>query len=474
MRPRTLRGRLAAGAAAAIVVAISVLGLSVGLLVNRELRSSLDRALERRAADVARLSASAPALLTSPGALQAPLGGRELSVEVLDRRRRIVARSLALGGRLLPGDPLVTAAIRDGRSGFLDGSLSGEPIRLYVAPLADLGGPASGGAVLVASSTAEIEATLHRIRWLIVLSAVGAAALGAGLAAHLTGRGVRALRRLATAARGIERSGDARQRLPEPPAAREIAELTGTLNAMLAALDRSQEAERRLLADASHELRTPLTSLRGNAAYIARHGPDAEVLADLEADAARLGRLVDDLLALERAGSDSAPREEVRLDALARRTAEGDPRIALTSCEPVWVLGEAGELQRALDNLVENARVHGPAGGRIELAVRARESRAIVTVSDEGAGVPEADAGRVFDRFWRGPAAAGRPGSGLGLAIVRAAVERHGGRVSVDGSRFTLDLPAVAPTGGRVEPSVDGGRPAGRTDDAASPAGPLH
>jgi hypothetical protein len=68
MRPRTLRGRLAAGAAAAIVVAIGVLGLSVGLLVNRELRSSLDRALERRAADVARLSASAPARLTSPGA----------------------------------------------------------------------------------------------------------------------------------------------------------------------------------------------------------------------------------------------------------------------------------------------------------------------------------------------------------------------------------------------------------------------
>jgi two-component system OmpR family sensor kinase len=472
MRPRTLRGRLAAGAAAAIIVAIGALGLSVALLVNHELRSSLDRTLERRAADVARLSASAPALLTSPGALEAPLGGRELSVEVLDRRRRIVARSLALGGRLLPGDPLVAEAIRDGRSGFLDGSLSGEPIRLYVAPVADVGGPAAGGAVLVASSTAEIDATMHRLRWLIVLSALGAAVLGAALAAHLTGRGLGALRRLATAARGIERSGDAGQRLPEMPAAREIAELTGTLNAMLAALERSREAERRLLADASHELRTPLTSLRGNAAYIARHGPDADVLADLDADAARLGRLVDDLLALERAGSGIAPRETVRLDELVRRAAGDDPRIELTSCEPVRVLGDAGELQRALGNLVENARVHGPEGGRIELALVARESRAIVSVSDEGAGVPDADAGRVFDRFWRGAAAAGRPGSGLGLAIVRAAVERHGGQVRVEGSRFTLDLPALP--GGGADPIVDPRPRARRPEDAASRGRPLH
>src|SRR5438046_2852820 len=89
-----------------------------------------------------------------------------------------------------------------------------------------------------------------------------------------------------------------RARAGTAPARDELGELSDTLNRMLAALERARETERRFLADASHELRTPLTSLRGNAAYIARHGAEADALADLEADAARLGRLLDDLLAL--------------------------------------------------------------------------------------------------------------------------------------------------------------------------------
>src|SRR5204862_260880 len=97
--------------------------------------TSLDHALRQRAAEISRLSVSAPALLTAPGALAEPAGGRELSVEVLDRRGRIVARSPALGGRLLPGGSLLAAARREGRSGFVDGRLSGDPVRVFVAPL---------------------------------------------------------------------------------------------------------------------------------------------------------------------------------------------------------------------------------------------------------------------------------------------------------------------------------------------------
>src|SRR5439155_12429537 len=138
-----------AAATAAIVLAVVVVGVGVDLLVSRDLQRSLDRSLRQRAVEVAQLSASAPALLTTPGALDAHLGGTQLSVEVVDRRGRIVARSLALGGRVLPTGSLVRAAIANGRTGYVDADLGGDRLRVYTAPLADFGGPAAGGAVVV-------------------------------------------------------------------------------------------------------------------------------------------------------------------------------------------------------------------------------------------------------------------------------------------------------------------------------------
>jgi two-component system OmpR family sensor kinase len=443
VRPRSLRARLVGAAALATLVAVALLGVTVELALNHELRSSLDHSLRQRAVDVARLSASAPALLNTPGSLDAPLGGRQLSVEVVDRQSRIVARSASLGGRLLPAGKLLRDAIAHGRSGFRDEHLGKEPIRLRIVPVADTGGPAAGGAVLVASSTSEIEDTLGSLRRLIALFALGAALLGALAAAVLTGRGLRPLRRLSDAAGRIEQTGDPSQRLPDAPARDELGELSQTLNRMLATLERARATERRFLADASHELRTPLTSLRGNAAYIARHGADAEALADLEADAARLGRLLDDLLALEREQAAQRPREPVRLDELVARVVQDEPGVDVEACEPAAVTGERGALERALTNLIENARVHGPADGRIAVALRARGDRVLLSVSDEGAGIPVGDVDHAVQRFWRGAAAGGRPGSGLGLAIVDATVARHGGRLTIEGPRFTLDLPAL-------------------------------
>ena len=443
MRPRTLRGRLVGAAALATLVAVALLGVSVELLLADQLRSSLDRSLRQRATQVARLSVAAPALLTAPGTLDAPLGGREIAVQVVDRRLRIVARSSSLGGRLLPGGALERRVVRRGRADFRDDRLGADPIRLYVAPIADVGGPAAGGAVLVGSSVAEIDDTLDRLRGLIALSAGGAALLGALAAALLTGRGLRPLRRLSAAAGDIERTGEAARRLPDTPARDEVGELSRTLNRMLAALERAQQTERRFLADASHELRTPLTSLRGNAAYIAAHGPDREVLADLELDAARLGRLLEDLLALERAEGAQAPREEVRLDELAAEAARRTPEVELERFEPASVAGEPDALRRALSNLIDNARLHGPPGGRIGVSVQAADGRARLTVRDEGPGLTDEDAQRAVRRFWRGAAARERRGSGLGLAIVAATAQRHDGRLEIEGSSFTVDLPAL-------------------------------
>ena len=429
----SLQARVALAAAVAIVVAVAALGVAVLARLDNQLNDALDRSLRARATEVARLAASTPQLLTQPGTLEGRLGGSQLLVQVIDPRGRIVARSSGLGSRVLPDTPATEAALDDRTAGYGDAALGPDPLRVYAAPLGELGrGPARGGAVIVASTTTEIEETLDATRRFVLLASVVAALLAAALATVLARRALRPLRRLSTGAREIERTGDASRRLPDPEVRDEVGTLAETLNAMLDSLERARAAEQRFVGDASHELRTPLTALRGNLAYATRHGADPEVLADIEADAARLGMLLDDLLALAREDAAAPVRgEPVDLAELARE-AGADEVVA----EPAIVRGERPALDRAVGNLVRNARKHGQ--GQVEIEVQHDGDRARLSVSDEGPGLTPQEAERAFDRFWRGPTG----GSGLGLAIVRAIAERHGGTVTVAGSRFVIDLPA--------------------------------
>jgi signal transduction histidine kinase len=432
---------LAAGGS--IVAALALFAVATVVLVDHQLRSSLDSALRQRAVDVGELAVSTPAVLNEPGALESTVSGRQIVVEVLDARGRLLSRSLALGASLLPEDRLARAAIDAGRTGFENVSINGRQFRMYAAPIAQAGGIAAGGAVLVASDTTDISQTVHHLGLVLTLVGVGAALVAVLAAAVLTRRGLRPLRRLAGAAGEIERTADPSRRLPEPVAADEIGRLTGVLNRMLASLEQSRTSERRFLADASHELRTPVTALLGNVEYAARHGADPEVLADLRRDATRLARLVDDLLVLERAGVAAQALAPVELDELARNAIRAhNGRVTATRIEPVVVEAEEAALRRVLDNLIENALVHGPPGGQVEVTLVQRAGRALLTVGDDGPGPNPASRDRLFERFWRGPDAAERPGSGLGLSIAAAIVDRHGGRIAVEGSRFTVELPA--------------------------------
>jgi two-component system OmpR family sensor kinase len=396
---------------------------------------------------VARLASATPQLLTAPGALEGRLTGGALFVQVVDRSARIVARSTALGGRLLPAGAPLRAALHARRTAYGDERLGPDSIRVYAAPLGELGGgSAAGGAVLVAGTTSDIQETIGRARRLVLLCALAAAALAALTATLLTRRALRPLRRLSSGARTIERTGDPAARLPVSATQDEVGELAATLNAMLASLQRARQSEQRFVADASHELRTPLTALRGTAAYVARHGAVPGVLADIEADAARLASLLDDLLALAREDA-AAPAggEAVGLAELAHDVAARDENAVVVvkpGAEDATVRGEPVALERALSNLVRNARTHGPAGGRITVTVQAAGDRARVVVADEGTGLTPDEAAHAFERFWRGAGARGG-GSGLGLAIVRAIAERHGGSISAEGPRFTLELPAI-------------------------------
>jgi signal transduction histidine kinase len=436
--PRSLGVRSILAASLAILATLVVLGAGVDVLVGRHLHRSLDRSLRQRAVDVAQLSASAPALLTVPGALDTTLGGQQTSVEVVDRNGRIVARSLSLGGRVLPVQPLLRRVIAGGPARYAGVELGVEDLRVYAAPLADAGGPAAGGAVAVATSTHDLDATLASVHLLVLVAALLAATVGAVVLTLLMRRALRPLGRLAEAAAEIEQTGDPKQRLPEPASDDEVGRLARTLNGMLGALDRSREAERRFLADASHELRTPLTALVGNVAYLARHGASDELIAELERDTRRLATLADDLLALSREEAAPRPVDVVRLDELARESED----VVVVANGPVGVRGDRDALERALTNLVDNARRHG--SGRITVEAAQRNGTAFLTVSDEGPGLTGEEAERAFARFWRGNAGGG--GSGLGLAIVRATAERHGGRAYAEGSRFTIELPALRET----------------------------
>jgi two-component system OmpR family sensor kinase len=455
--PTTLRARLALASGGSILAAVALFtGVTIAL-VSHQLRSSLDTALRGRAQEVAQLAVSAPAVLTDPGALETPVSGRQIAVEVVDARGRIVARSLTLGARLLPQDALARSARLAGKTGYEDLTLSGRRFRLYAAPIAQgLGGPAAGGAVLVASDTTDIVDTIHHLAFVLALAGAIVALLAALTAGVLTRRGLRPLRRLAGAAEEIERTGDQARRLPDAQGeagagvrgarpAEEIAQLTGVLNRMLASLERSSASERRFLADASHELRTPVTTLLGNVDYAARHGVDDELLSDLQRDAVRLARLVDDLLVLEREGAGRSSPAPVQLDEMVQEVAgEMNPvtgRIDVTVLDSARVYGEDEALRRVVGNLIDNALVHGPPDAPVHIELRVAGGRARLTVRDQGPGPDPAERERLFERFWRGTEAAGRPGSGLGLAIVAAIVERHGGQVTVDGAAFTVELP---------------------------------
>lgn len=196
--------------------------------------------------------------------------------------------------------------------------------------------------------------------------------------------------------------------------------------------------QRRFVADAAHELRSPITALRLQL-EVAREHPStvnvARLVDDLDADTQRMGRLVEDLLALAR--WEAAP--DVRCDPVDLTALAG------ASGPPVLVLGDEAALRRVVENLTANAHRYAPT---VQVSLGVRDSRAVLDVDDDGPGIPVAEREHVFDRWVRLDDARTRSagGSGLGLSLVREVVRRHGGEVTVQtaplgGARLHVELP---------------------------------
>jgi two-component system sensor histidine kinase MprB len=338
--------------------------------------------------------------------------------------------------------------VRDTRTGDLH-------LRVLTAPVA------GGGAIQIARSLGNVDATLARLRIVLALLCAAGTMLAAALGRIFGRQVIQPVTDLTAAAEHIIQTEDLGRRI-DVPGDDEVGRMAQRFNTMLdtlegsrRALDESVHAQRQLVADASHELRTPVTALRTNIEVLLAEGelPDDDrrrLLEDVREETEELSALITDVIELARGDEPLSGVEEVQLDALvaeavhraSRRRPQAQFRAEL---EPTVVEGLPDRLGRAVDNLLDNAVKYSPDAAPIEIRLRA----GALTVRDHGPGIPAADRPHVFDRFYRGSGARGRPGSGLGLAIVRQVAETHGGSITVDeapggGSLFTLRLKTLA------------------------------
>lgn len=289
------------------------------------------------------------------------------------------------------------------------------------------------GAIQVGRSLADVERVLDGLRtrivlWSIVVGGI-AAAIGWWIASAVTA----SLRRLTAAAEVVEATGRFDVDTgPDDDRRDEAGRLGAAFRAMLAALARSEDEQRRLVQDAGHELRTPLTSLRTNLDVLDRY-PDLdddqrqEIVGDLRAEVAELAELVDEIVAVASGETSDEPAVEVQLDELVAEVVDRYERRSGRAIElerrPSPIIAQRSAVQRAVSCLLDNAVKFDPSGEPIEVEV----GDGGIVVRDRGPGFADEDLPHVFERFFRAEADRTRPGSGLGLSIVDAVARRHGG-----------------------------------------------
>jgi two-component system sensor histidine kinase MprB len=453
------RHRLMLLAAGAVTLAVALASAAVYVSVRAQLRDSVDDGLRSLAAGVA----------TAPEP-QKGLMQRRLDPELERRRFLLLLPSSPLGeqagyaqvvssaGRIQPppeqqallaaGPRVVAVAQGRAEPFFYDAELSGTDARVYVAPFA------AGQALQAARSLENVNATMRSLTAVLVvvsLAGVGLAALLGGLVGRSA---MQPVRRLMRGTRYVAVTHDLSRRV-EAVGDDELAGLARSFNSMLEALAESRRAQRRLIADASHELRTPLATVQANVELLSRAGelsPEerAQLRKDLLSELRELTALVGDLVELARERPPASALEELELDALVagcveRARARGPRAVFVRALRPCRVRGDRARLERAVTNLLDNARKWSPPGGAVEVEVAEGE----VIVRDEGPGIDAADLPHVFDRFYRSADARRLPGSGLGLAIVRQVAEMHGGAVwaapprTGRGAELHLRLPAL-------------------------------
>jgi signal transduction histidine kinase len=444
MRPprwRGIRVRITALAGAVMLVVLAATSLALLAAQRQHLTDSLDESLENAAAD---LVVAPRRQLDGP---LSPTADDDAVVQVVDGGGVVLAATPNYTSQpALPAPP--GDALRSLRT---TGLLPGEPRYRMLSVRGD------DRVVHVGAPLDDIDETVIALRNALLATIPLVAMLLAALTWWLVGRTLRPVEAIRAEVADI--SGEhLDRRVTEPATGDEVQRLAATMNAMLDRLQRSAESQRQFVADASHELRSPLTRIRSELEVDLAHPATAQPAATHRSildETEQLQRLVEDLLVLARhdAAARRAPHDAVDIDDLVLREV-GRLRATTTvdihagAVSAAQVAGDADELARAVRNLLDNAVRHARSRVTVELVERA--GAALLSVADDGPGIPLADHERVFERFTRLDDARTRSdgGAGLGLAIVRAIVVRHGGTVTVDaaslaGARFVVTIPLM-------------------------------
>ncbi|MER6026840.1 HAMP domain-containing sensor histidine kinase [Streptomyces sp. NPDC001851] len=481
-RLRTLRARLTFG----LVVLLAVSCAAVGLAAVVELNGSLTQRLDEQLAQV---GTRFPESLERNGTLPSDHDGDEHA----DTRRmatgtfgaRLLDGTVTNNGLIRSGDPAADLSVdltaQDaGRLAAVP--VDGRPHTVELSALCDYRVIATAGrdgdVLIVGLPLEPVQATVHHLE-LVAGIVFGLALVVTGVAGAFWVRwSLRPLSRVAATATRVSElplaSGEVAlpARAPDTDPDSEVGRVGGAFNRMLGHVEdaltkrhASEERLRRFAADASHELRTPVASVRGHAELALLHpGPVppevTRALRRITAESARMGEMVDDLLLLARLDA-GRPLERrpvdlthVVLDAVtdARATGPGHRWTLDLPEEPVTVPGDAHRLHQVLANLLANARLHTPVGTEVTVTLETTTDSALMSVHDDGPGVPEGIQPEVFERFTRAEhrrrADAPGAGAGLGLSIVAAVAEAHGGGVDLESTpgstTFRVRLPAFS------------------------------
>lgn len=424
----SIRVQLSVAGALIVFVIVAVAGLAIALQIAKTDRAQFDAALLDRSSRAEGL----PADGRSDRKARHDSSADDAIVRII-ADGQIVAQSGTISGQSLPLPRGV---------GFATVRVAGEPWRSFVR----VTGGRGGLQIQVLQSLEPLEERTTRTNVLVLVVTLVATSIGAGAGWVTAGILLRPLQRVRDAAVAIRDDRDAAHRLPEVTRPREVADLTDTLNGMLDRLERSTATARRFTADAGHELRTPLTSLGAYIETLNRPtepalGVRRRIASEMAVEHQRLVNLLNGLQSLARGDARALPafedvdlRQLVQDAAGAARRRHPETSITTISDETFpMIQGWAEGLRLAVDNLLDNAALHGRSPGTVTISVTASVRTVTLAVEDDGPGIAKDQRSTMMTRFARGAETTAK-GSGLGLALVAQQVDIHGGALELTDS----------------------------------------
>jgi two-component system sensor histidine kinase MprB len=445
----SLRTRIALIASAAVAVAVLAIAVTVYVAAEDRLVDEVDRSLTNRLGTPRAISALRDEISQRGprrGPFQAPRGFDVIYLQLADSD----GRTWVPAGQEVV---LPTFTIGTGREGYaIMTEATVDDIHLRIANVELVEG---SGVIQIARSLEEVDATLASLAWTLSLIGLVGIAGAALLGLFVARSSLRPIGKLTEAAEKVAATKQLAERI-DVDRADELGRLAGAFNEMMEALEGSREQQRRLVRDAGHELRTPLTALRTNIEFLAKadelpEAAKAAVYADLSTELAELTDLVNEVVEVAAEADVAEPETDIDLGQMAdevvnrfRRRVSQSLELQVESAASLY--GRRTSLERALGNLIDNAIKWSPSDAPI--IVRVNGSR--IVVEDRGPGIAPEDRERVFDRFYRAPAARSKPGSGLGLSIVKQVVDTHAGLVFTEESAtgatvVGFELPMTTP-----------------------------